>query len=359
MALLFRRTSLVTQVADLLRAEVLRGAWSEWIPSERELSTALHISRNSCRGALGVLRREGLIRPVRGRGARVSPNLDQAGRSSAKRIRSVGVIAPQPLGLMRPRQSLFLDEVRDELFDMGVRIQLHHSPAVYAQHPHRALRKLIETTPHDCWILLLSNDPLQRWFMREGLPCVVAGSVYPGITLPSVDEDYRAACRHAVGRLITLGHRRIAFLNRKSRAAGDLEGEAGFFEGLRPGISSQIVYHDEQRETVARLVRKLFSSPNPPTGLLVANSFCYLSVVTTLAGMRIRIPDEVSLISRDDDPFLAHIIPEPARYLHDPVQFGRKVMLLLRPLLEGDKVRNAPHRLLPRFAEGRSCRAIS
>ena len=356
MALAFKRASLITQVTDALRAELLKGQWKDWLPSERELSTTLHVSRNSCRSALNMLRKEGLIRSVHGRGTRIAEHGGAATLLKNHRARSVGVIAPQPLGLLRPRQALFLDEVRDELFDMGVRIQMHNSPACYSRYPGRALEKLVETNSHDCWIVLLSNEPLQRWFMGRRLPCVVTGSVYPGITLPSIDEDYRAACRHAAGRLIALGHRHIAFLSRQSRAAGDLESEAGFREGLHPNVRAKVVYHDDQSSTTVSLVKKLFSEPDPPTGMLVANSFCFVSVMTALAALRIRVPDDVSLISRDDDPFLAYVTPKPDLYRHDPVQFAHKLMLILRPMLLGEPVRPGPHRLVPKFVEGGSCR---
>jgi DNA-binding LacI/PurR family transcriptional regulator len=221
---------------------------------------------------------------------------------------------------------------------------------------------LVEKSRHDCWILVLSGESLQRWFMERRIPCIISGSTYAGIKLPCVDQDYRATCRHATGRLIALGHRHLAFFNRRSRAAGDLESEAGFFEAVRASsyakVEAQTVYHNDSRENIVQLIRQLFTTADPPTGLLVANSYCYLSVAGALARLGFNVPRDVSLISRDDDPFLAYADPEPTRYVITPGGLVRKFMFLLRPILEGGMVKPDPVRVVPRFIAGASCQAV-
>jgi DNA-binding LacI/PurR family transcriptional regulator len=359
--LTLKRSSLVAQVADAIRSEILANAWQEWIPSERDLSATLHVSRNTCRNAMQILRRELLIEPVLGRGIRINRKAIRK-LSATRPLHSVGLIIPEVMSRLRPQNALLIDELRDELFDLGVRLELHNSPVYYHANPGHALEKLVEKNRHDCWILMLSREPLQRWFVDRGIPCIVSGSVYAGIPLPSVDQDYRAACRHAAGKLIALGHRRLVFFNRRSRAAGDLESEAGFIEGVHSfsqgKARARTVYHNDSRENVVQLVQQLYSAPAPPTGLLVANSYCYLSVVSSLARLGYRIPADVSIISRDDDAFLSYVDPEPTRYAVHPGGLIRKFMFLLRPVLEGGTVKLDPVRVLPRFVDGASCRGI-
>ncbi len=362
MALTFKRTSLIVQVADAVRAEIFRRGWTEWIPSERELSELFHVSRNTCRAALHSLYRENLIKPIRGRGRRVNHAAIPKARSAGQHVQSVGVIIPEALGRLRPSNSLLIEELQGELFDFGARLQLHNSPVYYRTNPNEALERLVEKNHHDCWILMLSHRALQHWFMKQNLPCLICGSIYPDIRLHSVDYDYRAVCRHATGKLIALGHRRIVFLNRRLRAAGDLESEAGLLEGVRTSsqehVEARVVYHDDNVESVSPLVKKLFAAPQPPTGIIVANSYCYLSVMSALAHARLRVPEDVSLISRDDDPYLAYLEPEPARYIYDGAGLARKMMLQIRSLLEGGNMKLDPVRLAARFVEGASMRRL-
>jgi len=359
--LILKRSSLVAQVADAIRIEILGKAWTEWLPSERELSHSLHVSRNTCRHALRILRRETLVKPVLGQGIRINRSAVKKARLASAHSHSVGIILPEAIGRLRPRISLLVDNLRHELFDSGVRVELHNSPNYYQRNPQHALEKLVENSRHDAWIPILSNEPFQRWFMKRRIPCVVIGSVYPGIGLPSVDMDNRAVGRHAAGRLIALGHRRLVFFNRRSPAAGDIACEEGFTEGVRSsphaGIASQVVYHSDSRENIAHLVDHLFATPTHPTGLLIANSYCYLSVASALAGRGFKIPGDVSLICRDDDQFLSYLDPEPARYQEDLAVVARKIMLLLRPMLEGGDVRADPVRIFPRFTSGGSCQS--
>ena len=360
--LVLKRSSLPAQVADAIRREILAESWREWIPSEREMSATLHISRHTCRHAVQILRRQRLIEPVRGRGMRIN-HRGMRRLSPDRRLHSIGVIIPEVMNRLRPQNLVMIDEFRDELFDLSVRVDVHSNPSCYHSRPEHALEKLVERHRHDCWILVLTREPLQRWFFNQKIPCIVSGSLYAGIQLPSVDQDYRASCRHAAGKLISLGHRRLAFFNRRSRAAGDLESEIGFSEGARQAVSedagwARTVYHNDSRESVVPLVERLYAAQDPPTGLLVANSYCYLSVTSALADLGYRVPADVSVISRDDDPFLAYVHPEPTRYAISPGALIRRYMLLLRPMLDGEKVKSGAHRVFPRFVSGASCQAV-
>ncbi|HEY7157555.1 MAG TPA: FadR/GntR family transcriptional regulator [Gemmataceae bacterium] len=71
------RTDHVSYVADQLERAILSGEFAagDLLPSERELSDRLNVSRSVVREALGQLRSLGLIRSVHGSGTRVeAPN---------------------------------------------------------------------------------------------------------------------------------------------------------------------------------------------------------------------------------------------------------------------------------------------
>ena len=202
---------------------------------------------------------------------------------------------------------------------------------------------------------------MQRWFARRRTPCLVAGSTYPDIALPHYDLDNRAICRHAAGILLRVGHRRLALLNRESRRAGDVDSERGFIEGVRRSphrdATAVIAYHRDDVDSVARAVRTLLERSNPPTALVVSNSYAYLSTASVLAQRGLRVPQDISLISRDDDPFLASLVPEPARYRVDPHSFAKKIVGSLLQILNRSAPLRSPTPLLPKFAAGGSTSA--
>ena len=230
MTLIPHRT-VASQIAAQLRADLGKGTWTGWLPSERVLSRTVQASRNTVRAALEQLKADGLIAPVRGLGNRVIGTVTSPpSRDDAK---TVGVLIPEPIGRLRPLIALWIDELKDLLIEEGYRLRIHEGRQYYQTNPARALERLIGQHHHRAWVLTLSSEAMQRWFARRDTPCLVAGSTYPEVTLPHYDLDYRAICRHAAGVLLRLGHRRLALLNRESRRAGDVDSERGFLEGVR------------------------------------------------------------------------------------------------------------------------------
>ncbi len=348
------------QIAAQLRGEVERGAWRDWLPSERDLSRTLQASRNTVRAALAQLKAEGHLAPVRGLGNRIVPR--GAAKVAAPESRSVGVLIPEPIGRLRPHIALWIDELKDLLIEEGLRLRLHDGRQYYQGKPDRALARLSGQHRHAAWVLTLSSEPMQRWFARQGLPCVVAGSVYAGVPLPCCDLDYRASCRHAAGVLLRLGHRRIALLNREERRAGDVDSELGFLAGAkstaRAEVRAEVAYHRDDAVSVGRALQRLLDQPAPPTGIVVCNSYAYLSAISWLAQRGLRVPRDLSLISRDDDPFLTALTPTPARYVAAPRVFATRILGLLLRWVNGRTGADRATQLLPRYVAGGSTAAL-
>lgn len=311
-----QRPSLVRQTACSLRAEIVRGAWSDWLPSERELAASLLIGRNTLRAALRELAAEGMIEPRHGAGHRILRSACPVSGTP----RSVGLLIPEGLHSLRPNQTLWIDHLRALLMRQGFELQFHHLRR-FPRDPQR----------HACWVLVRCPAPLQRRFARSGIACVIAGTAHPGVHLPCVDLDHRATCRHAAGILIARGHRRLAFLTRAPRYAGDLASELGFADGARtsahPDVVARIVRHDDTRDGLHRALRRLLRSPQPPSALLIADPHHCLTVGALLASSG--QTRKIALLCRDDAPFLAHLVPEPARYASAPVIFARQVFRLI------------------------------
>ena len=198
------------------------------------------------------------------------------------------------------------------------------------------------------------GQPYRLRHLRRALQAVAAardaGQVW--MTTPG------AICRHAAGVLLGLGHRRIALLNRETRRAGDVDSEAGFFEGVKASsvqdVTADVAYHRDDVETVARALARLLDRKNPPTALVVSNSYAYLATTSLLAQRGLRIPRDISLISRDDDPFLGSLAPAPARYIVSPHAFAKKMIGPLLQLVARDPVVRTRAPLLPKIAAGGS-----
>lgn len=95
-----------------------------------------------------------------------------------------------------------------------------------------------------------------------------------------------------------------------------------------------------------------------PTALFINYSFHYLTVFSVLAGRGYRVPDDVSLLCRDEDVFLSYLEPEPTRYVADPLLFSRKLARMIEAVRNGGLVPRREVRIIPRLQRGASLRAV-
>jgi len=349
------RVSLHSQVLELIKDEVARGTWTEWLPGERGLVQRFRVSRNTLRTALKTLEAEGWIRSQHGVGYRL---LSTKCRNQSPQPNSIGLIVPKPLDVRLPSSTFWINELRGALFNLNIDLDIHVGANFFSKRCASALPALVSRHRHQCWILLLSSEDMQKWFYASRTPCVLAGSCYPGINLPSVDVDRRSQCRHAAGAMIAHGHKRIAFLHGSRGLAGDEDSEAGFLEAARtssvPGVTAEFIAYTSEVGDIQRNVKKLLSREDRPTALLVANSHHYLAVISTIWNMRLEIPGDVSVISRDDELFLTYVIPEPARYTLSAQSFSDKIISLVRQTIAKENAAHQHLKLIPEFYKGAS-----
>jgi hypothetical protein len=60
----------------------------------------------------------------------------------------------------------------------------------------------------------------------------------------------------------------------------------------------------------------------------------------------------MSLLSRNDDPLLTHLVPEPARYERLPDAFAKKLAQLVISVGSGLPLKQAKHLIMPTFLRG-------
>jgi LacI family transcriptional regulator len=353
MQLVAQRHSLVAQAAQLLRDALAQGQWTGELPGERNLCARLGVSRPTLRAALEQLRREGRLAVTHGRPTRI---LQPRSKSASPRRAVVAMLSPVPLRAMPPLVMYWVDELREQLAAVGCPLVLHVSRTVYAPRPAGALESLVRRAPASAWVLYLSNEAMQKWFYERGLPCLVAGSCVPGVKLPSVDVDYRAACRHATGTLFASGCKRPALVLPAGGYAGDRDSEQGFREAWQSRSAKSaaplVIRHDGTvKGLCADLDTALNRSPGAD-GFIVARSGHVLTTLTHLARRGVRVPQEVAVISRDDDAFLDFVVPRVTRYASAPAQFARRVSRAAIQLARQGVSPARAVRLMPRYVAG-------
>lgn len=349
---------MVAQTADILRQRILSGEWEALLPTEVQLKDRMQVGRNTVRAALAVLTKEGLISEGQSGSRREILKRENKGQSDSK-TKVVAFLAPVSLEQALSRVIFIVDGLRSHLAEMDYRLEVHTSQAFTLDHPEKTLTNLVHNNPADLWILQRSSRAMQDWFSRQKIPCLLHGSTYEGIQLPSVDLDYAAITRHAVGQLLSKGHTHLAMMLPSQQRYGDEQGESAFWETL------QVDYHPARQGSIIRVpnndpkavyreLKRVMQQADAPSGLIVWRASYAVTVFSSVQQLGIQIPKDLSVICTDDNPAAEWLLPTLARYQIQPSAITGKVFRSIKKLLEEGQGTPSHTTILPDWHDGNS-----
>jgi DNA-binding LacI/PurR family transcriptional regulator len=310
------------------------------------------VSRRTLRAALAELERDGWLRVD----ARQRRQILRARKAAPGSVKKIAVLLPSQDSALLPARALMMDALREKLPAVGYTVEWCVEPACFSPNPARALERLTRAHRAAAWVVVGSKEPMQQWLVRQRVPCLVLGSPPAEMPLPSLDLDYRAVCRHAAGVLWRKGHRHLALVLPRDAFGGDEASEAGMCEAVAAlaGARLTVIRHGGRAEQLCASLDAARRPAEPPTGFVVSHASALLTVVTQLLRQGVRIPEEVGVISRDDDPAWSFVQPRIAHYTAGAAPFARRVALAVRQLATGGGVVARAIRLMPRFVPGES-----
>lgn len=186
--------------------------------------------------------------------------------------------------------------------------------------------------------------------VRDDVP-VVAIDPHEGPTgIATVDADNDAGAVLATEHLISLGHRRIAFLGGRT----DLESARLREEGFRSAMAAAGLPVDPRlvrvggyrRETADRPAHELLDLVDRPTAVFAANDLMAIATLDAARDVGLRVPEDLSVVGFDDVPEAAAATP-PLTTVAQPIQqMGAEAVGLLVRLIAGDDTAR-PHVRLP------------
>lgn len=150
----------------------------------------------------------------------------------------------------------------------------------------------------------MSSDLAERC-LATGIPVVLFNRAQDDRRMSSVTTNNRAGGFALADFLVSLGHRRIAYIAGFEGASTQRDREIGFREGLAAAgqelfarADGNFVYEDAQ---VA--ARTLFATARRPDAVFVANDHMAFAVMDVLRfELGLRVPDDVSVVGFDDVP---------------------------------------------------------
>lgn len=175
----------------------------------------------------------------------------------------------------------------------------------------------------------------------KGLPLVCIDRYFNDINLSYVSSDNYEGALSATEYLIKQGHKSIACIQGVKYSVPNIKRVKGYIDAMtKNGISQHIVTGDSFSEQNGYLETKLLlQQKTTPTAIFALSNTIALGCIKALKEENIKIPEDISLITFDENPYLNYMDP-PLTCIAQPVEDICKiaVKILFAKILDNDTI---------------------
>jgi DNA-binding LacI/PurR family transcriptional regulator len=164
------------------------------------------------------------------------------------------------------------------------------------------------------------------YLAAQRIPVVEVDRQFSAGACDAVLVDNGSAAQTVTGRLLDLGHRRIALVidemhwtTGRDRLAGY---RAAFAAAGVPLDESLVVPAGGEVDTARIEIHKLLSRPERPTAVFAANNVLAEAAWRAAAELNLAIPQQLSLVSFDDVPWMSMVTPGVTAVAQDTIALG-------------------------------------
>jgi len=185
---------------------------------------------------------------------------------------------------------------------------------------------------------------------ERGVPIVVLDRRMP-IPVDTVRGDSEGGAHELITHLLRFGHRRIALLGGSVNVSTAREREAGYRRALEeagiPVDESLILNRAFTQQAGYAMTQAVLKMEPRPTALFAVNNFIAIGAVRALRDAKLRLPEDVALVSFDDLPIALVVEPFLTVAAQPAYEMGRLATELLMARILGDVTGDHQEIVLP------------
>jgi LacI family transcriptional regulator len=161
-----------------------------------------------------------------------------------------------------------------------------------------------------------------------GLPIICIDRYFEDLDIPFVSTDNYDGAYNATKHLIENGHSLIACIQGVQQSTPNRLRVKGFIDALEnAGIKNYTIAGDDFSVQNGYLETKLlFQQKEKPTAIFTLSNTIAMGCMKALKEMNVRIPDDISLITYDDHPYLDYLAT-PLSCIAQPVSDISKIAI--------------------------------
>ena len=235
---------------------------------------------------------------------------------------AIGLILPKEnLRFSDPFFSDLLSGIVEQSAEYG--LELNITTQLNAEKVEEIYLNYIRSRRVDGFILvrLERDDPRIHLLQEHNFPFVAFGRSETQSDFAFVDEDGKYGIRQAVDYLVTLGHRRIAYIGEPKKLYKSHQRALGYLEGLAANNlphDPKLIFEGNFRQRSGRAgAYHLLDLDQPPTAIVAANDLIALGVISVAQERGLTVGKDVS-VTGFDDIMLAEFVTPSLTTLHQP-----------------------------------------
>ena len=160
-----------------------------------------------------------------------------------------------------------------------------------------------------------------------------------GVDVDVVRGDSFGGAYHLAKHLAELGHRDIAVLSGPQNIFTSTERVAGFRQAMvEAGLEHNLenVYWGSFRQNPGEIAERALQSSPHPTAFLAVNNFIANGALQSFSEARLRVPEDISLVSFDDIPAILNPNPFLTVSVQPAYEMGYQATQLLLERLRNE-----------------------
>lgn len=311
-----------TQVENYILGKIDSNEWpvDTKIPSERDLSIKLDVSRTTVRNAVQALTSRGMFDRKIGQGTFVRAGRDVAAPRREAAKGTFGYVVCKERSLRKPISSeAFYFDVFSGIEEESVRSGRHvlfsylddgnaDEVASFQSFLDKVDGLVIEEACDSAFLEMV---------LRSGVPAALLAPTAIHERLDCVTMDIGSGVRKAIRYLVSLGHERIAIVNGPLSLESARVRFAAWKDEMRPIVGKAGVDLESfacggegwSAEAGYVAMDGLLGRRSDITAVFCANDLLAVGALSALAKRGLRVPDDVSVVGFDDTELARHSSP--------------------------------------------------
>ena len=168
-----------------------------------------------------------------------------------------------------------------------------------------------------------------------------------GLTTPIVKVNNFAGAYSAVKYLLAMGHKKILYLAGIERTRTNQEREKGYLDALKKAHINwkKELAADFRLDTAYQKIihhwPKLQNSNDLPTAIFAANDLMAIGALKAFTQLKIRVPEDISIIGFDNIPFSDCTYPPLTTIAQPTYMMGQKAVEILLKVIDKKKIKKS------------------